>query len=225
MHLSEGELLGRYRLGPRLGAGGMGEVFRARDEQLDRDVAIKMLPPGSFDDPEARARLVREARAAAALNHPNVCTVYEVADAGGRQFIAMELVEGQTLSAVLAGGPLPPDDVLRHGVQLADALAHAHERGVIHRDLKSANIILTPERRIKVLDFGLARRADATDWSQTVTRAAPLTMPGTIMGTLAYMSPEQLRGETAHTQSDVWALGIVLCEMVSGRRPFGGTTE
>jgi TolB-like protein/Flp pilus assembly protein TadD len=225
MHPLEGELLGRYRLGPRLGAGGMGEVFRARDEQLHRDVAIKMLPPGRFDDPEARARLMREARAAAALNHPYVCTVYEVAEAGGRQFIAMELVDGQTLSAVIERGPLPLDEVLRYGVQLADALAHAHERGVIHRDFKSANVILTPDRRVKVLDFGLARRADASDWTQTVTRAAPVTAPGTIMGTLAYMSPEQLRGEVSRAPGDVWALGIVLCEMTSGSRPFGGTTE
>src|SRR5689334_24362168 len=143
----EGVRLARYRITSRLGAGGMGEVYRARDEQLDRDVAIKVLPASSFDDPTARARLVREAKAAAALNHPNICTVYEVGEADGRPFIAMELVDGQTLSAMLAAGPLPADRVVHLGRQLAEALTHAHERGVVHRDLKSNNVIVTPEGR------------------------------------------------------------------------------
>ena len=137
----------------------MGEVYRARDEQLDRDVAVKVLPSSAFDDPTARARLLREAKAAAALNHPNVCTVYEVGEVDGRTYIAMELVEGQTLSTMLLSGPLPPDRVVHFGRQLADALTHAHDRGVVHRDLKSNNVIVTPDGRIKVLDFGLAKPA------------------------------------------------------------------
>lgn len=220
-----GELLDHYRIVSRLGAGGMGEVYRARDEKLDRDVAIKLLPAASLEDPTARARLVREARAAAALNHPNVCTVFEVGEAGGQAYIAMELVEGPTLATVLSAGPLPADLVVRYGQQLADALAHAHERGVVHRDLKSANVIITPNGRVKVLDFGLAKRAGTADIHSAITQQTALTQLGTAMGTLAYMAPEQLRGQPAQTESDVWALGIVLCEMVSGARPFAGQTE
>ncbi len=215
------EQLAHYRILGRLGAGGMGEVYRARDSQLDRDVAVKVLPSSSFDDPTARARLVREARAAAALNHPNICTVYEVGEAEGRTYIAMELVEGQTLSAKLLGGPLPAGQVAQYGRQLADALTHAHERGVVHRDLKSSNVIVTPDHRIKVLDFGLAKRAVDSELTAAVTHA-PLTLAGTAVGTLPYMSPEQLRGESAQMASDIWALGVVLYEMATGMRPFQG---
>jgi TolB-like protein/Flp pilus assembly protein TadD len=220
-----GERLAQYCIGERLGAGGMGEVFRARDEVLDREVAIKLLPPAASEDPAARARLVREARAAAALNHPSICTVYEVGEAGGRAYIALELIEGRTLADVVAAGPLSPSQVRLYGLQLADALAHAHDRGVVHRDLKSANVIVTADGRVKVLDFGLARRWSATEWESAVTQEAALTLPGTILGTLAYMSPEQLRGEPARAASDIWALGIVLCEMAAGSRPFSGRTE
>src|SRR5499426_2836265 len=141
--LPEGARIARYQVVGQLGAGGMGEVYRARDEQLDRDVAVKVLPAASFDDPTARARLVREAKAAAALNHPNICTVYEVGEANGQAYIAMELIEGETLSAKLAAGAIPLDRLLGYGRQLADALTHAHERGVVHRDLKSNNVIVT----------------------------------------------------------------------------------
>ena len=203
----------------------MGEVYRARDEQLDRDVAVKVLPASTFDDPTARARLVREARAAAALNHPNICTVHEVGEADGQAYIAMELVEGQTLSAMLTTGGLPAEQVVHYGRQLADALTHAHERGIVHRDLKSNNVIVTPDRRVKVLDFGLAKRAVDSDMTAAVTQIhASLTQAGTAVGTLPYMSPEQLRGEQARASSDIWALGVVLYEMATGVRPFKGQT-
>jgi TolB-like protein/tRNA A-37 threonylcarbamoyl transferase component Bud32 len=217
--------LAHYQIVSKLGAGGMGEVYRARDEQLDRDVAVKVLPASSFHDPAARARLVREARAAAALNHPNICTVYEVGEADGQAYIAMELVEGQTLSAMLAAEAPPLDQVVNYSRQLADALAHAHERGVVHRDLKSGNVIVTPDGRVKVLDFGLAKRTTESDMSAAVTQLqVSLTLPGTAMGTLPYMSPEQLRGESATMSSDIWALGVVMYEMATGRRPFSGHT-
>ena len=182
-------------------------------------------PSSSFDDPTARARLVREARAAAALNHPNICTVYEVGEAEGQAYIAMELIEGQTLSAMLIAGPLPPAQVVHYGRQLADALTHAHERGVVHRDLKSNNVIVTPDRRVKVLDFGLAKRAVDSDMTAAITQMhASLTQAGTAVGTLPYMSPEQLRGENVQVSSDLWALGVMLYEMATGKRPFKGHT-
>ena len=200
-------------------------MYRAHDEQLDREVAIKVLPSSSFEDPKARARLLQEARAAAALNHPHICTVHEVGEADGQTYIAMELVDGQTLSERLKAGPLPVDQVVRYGRQLADALAHAHQRGVVHRDLKSANIMVRPDGRVKVLDFGLAKRLSATELTAAVTRdVGSLTQPGTVMGTVAYMAPEQLRGEPAQTPSDIWALGVVLQEMTTGERPFVGQT-
>src|SRR5262245_2249998 len=221
----DGGRLARYRILSRLGAGGMGEVYRARDEQLDRDVAVKVLPSSSFDDPTARARLVREAKSAAALNHPNICTVFEVGEADGRAYIAMELIEGQTLSAMLADGALPSDRVVHLGRQLADALTHAHDRGVVHRDLKSNNVIVTPEGRVKVLDFGLAKRAADMDLTAAITEMhASLTQAGTAVGTLPYMSPEQLRGGPVQISSDIWALGVVFYEMAAGTRPFSGQT-
>jgi serine/threonine-protein kinase len=216
--------LAHYRIISRLGAGGMGEVYRARDEHLDRDVAVKVLPATSFDDPTARARLVREARAAAALNHPNICTVYEAGEADGQAYIAMELVEGRTLSALLDAGRLPPEEVVHYGRQLADALTHAHDRGVVHRDLKSHNVLVTDDRRIKVLDFGLAKRAVDSDMTAVTQIHASLTQAGTAVGTLPYMSPEQLRGEPVGVAGDIWALGVVLYEMATGTRPFTGNT-
>ena len=220
-----GQRLGHFRVVEKIGAGGMGVVYRAHDEQLDRDVAIKVLPAGSFRDPSARARLLREARTASKLNHPHICTIHEVGEAEGQAYIAMELVEGQALSARLAGGALPVEQVLRYGLQLADAVAHAHERGIIHRDLKSANVIITPEGRAKVLDFGLAKRLSGEEVAEATTQTMDsLTGPGAVVGTLAYMAPEQLRGQPADARSDVWALGVVLYEMAAGQRPFQGKT-
>ena len=202
----------------------MGEVHRARDTQLERDVAIKILPPESVADPRARARLLREARTAAQLNHPNICTIHEVGEADGQVFIAMELVQGEPLSAKLRSGPLAADVATRYGLQLAEALAQAHQNKIVHRDLKSANIIVTPEGRVKVLDFGLAKQAAADDLEAATRSQLSLTQPGVIVGTLAYMAPEQLHGQAADARSDVWALGVVLYEMLAGRLPFRGQT-
>ena len=216
--------LGHYQILAKIGAGGMGEVYRAHDEALDRDVALKLLPADSFSDANARARLLREARTASQLNHPNICTIHEVGEAEGQAYIAMELVEGQPLSARLAAGALPAEEVLRFGLQLAEALGHAHERSVVHRDFKSANVILTPEGRAKVLDFGLAKRVSGEEMDEVTRSQASLTQPGALVGTLAYMPPEQLRGQPADARSDIWALGAVLYEMATGARPFQGQT-
>jgi TolB-like protein/tetratricopeptide (TPR) repeat protein len=220
-----GTRLGHYRILERIGAGGMGEVYRAHDEQLDRDVAIKVLPAASAGDAVARARLLREARAAAALKHPSICTIHEVSDAGDQAYIAMELVEGAPLGDRLQGRALPVAETLRHGIQIADALAHAHSRHIVHRDLKSANIIVGPDGRLTVLDFGLARRMEGHELSDVTTAGpggAALTERGVVAGTLAYMAPEQLRGASADARSDIWALGVVLYEMAAGVRPFAG---
>jgi serine/threonine protein kinase len=193
-----GKTLAHYHIVEQIGAGGMGVVYRAHDLQLDRDVALKVLPSKSLTDETARARLLREARMASKLNHPHVCTIHEVGEADGQAYIVMELVEGKSLSALLEGRALPVEQVLRYGQQVVDALAHAHERGVVHRELKSANVVITPEGRAKVLDFGLAKRlgGDGGAEGTTVTQAT-VTAPGSLTGTLAYMAPEQLRGQPA----------------------------
>jgi len=218
-----GQVLGHYRVLDMLGAGGMGEVYRAHDTQLERDVALKVLPARETGDDEvARARLLREARSAALLNHPNICTVYEVGEAAGRPFIAMELVPGESLLRRLSRGPMSSAEVFVYGAQLAGALDHAHRHGVIHRDMKSGNVMISADDRVKVLDFGIARR-DSRAEQETASRT--LTQAGAIVGTLAYMSPEQLRGGTADARSDIWALGVVLYEMVTGALPFAGKTS
>jgi TolB-like protein/Tfp pilus assembly protein PilF len=203
----------------------MGEVYRARDAGLEREIAIKVLPADTLTDENARARMLREARMAARLNHPHVCTVHEVGEAEGRVYIAMELVEGRSLAAVLADGAIPVEQAVRYGAQVAGALAHAHGRGVVHRDLKSANVVVTPEGLVKVLDFGLAKPLIGDEPSEAPTESgASLTAAGTLVGTVAYMAPEQLRGQAADARSDIWALGVVLYEMLGGRRPFAGQT-
>jgi TolB-like protein/Tfp pilus assembly protein PilF/predicted Ser/Thr protein kinase len=217
--------LGAFEIVALLGAGGMGEVYRARDTRLDREVALKVLPAATLGDETARARLLREARLASKINHPHVCTIHEVGEADGRVFIAMELIEGEPLSALAGAGALPAEQVLRYGLQVADALAHAHERGIIHRDLKSANVVITREGRAKVLDFGLAKQVPGEEWATATTASNDMfTAPGMVAGTLTYMAPEQLRGLPADARSDIWALGIVLYEMAAGTRPFQGRT-
>jgi serine/threonine-protein kinase len=220
-----GQRFGHYRILEKIGAGGMGEVYRAHDEQLDRDVALKVLPTSTLADETARARLLREARAAAALNHPYICTIHEVGEAEGQAYIAMEYLVGQPLSQVIPRGGLTVELVLRYGGQIADALEHAHERGIVHRDLKSANVLISPGGRAKVLDFGLAKRVSSKELTEATTQSqASLTQMGAFAGTLPYMSPEQLRGQSASAASDVWALGVVLYEMAAGQRPFQGQT-
>ena len=181
-----GQTLGHYRILEKIGAGGMGVVYRAHDEQLDRDIALKVLPPGTLADDTARKRFRQEALSLSRLNHPHICTIYEIGEGEGQTYIAMELVEGCPLSVVVRGDGLPVETVARYGAQIADALAHAHERGVVHRDLKSSNVIITPEGRAKVLDFGLAKRLTER-WAEA-TRTQGLTEAGAVVGTLHYMA-------------------------------------
>jgi len=212
-----GTVLGSYRIERLLGRGGMGSVFLAHDTTLHRLVALKLL-----EGDQARSLVLREARNAAALNHSNICTIHEVGDAGGTPFIAMEYADGRSLRDRLDEGPLPVDDAVQYGIQAADALAYAHEHGVVHRDFKAANIIVTEAGRLKIVDFGLARRDDAT--LEGATTMASLVPAGVVAGTPYAMAPEQVRGEPADARSDVWALGVLLYELVSGGKPFAGAS-
>jgi serine/threonine-protein kinase len=217
-----GKRISHYDILERLGAGGMGIVFRAHDAQLDRDVALKLLPEESVGNAEARSRLLREARTASALTHPHICHIYEAGEADELVYIAMELLDGRALSDAIPPGGLPLETTLRLGEQIADALAHAHGRGIVHRDLKANNVILTPEGRAVVLDFGLAKRERVPDEGSTELLSIAPTATGVVMGTPAYLSPEVLQGTGATAQSDIWALGIVLYDMASGQLPFHG---
>src|SRR5438128_2326549 len=201
----------------------MGEVYRAKDEVLGRDVALKFLLPALSSDEAGRKRLVREARTASSLNHPNICTIYEVGEADDMTYIAMEYLKGRTLSSIVRGERLTADDVYRYGLQIADALAYAHAHGVVHRDLKSANVVVTKEGYVKVLDFGLAKRRANSDTGETLSET--LTEQGSIVGTIQYMAPEVLRGAEADARVDVWALGVILYEMSTGNLPFDGRTQ
>ncbi len=218
-----GERLAHYRVIAALGAGGMGVVYRARDTKLEREVALKVLPDALMSSATARARLVREAKTASALNHPNICHIYEVGEADGHSYIAMEHVGGRPLAQSIPAEGLPSETVLRYAVQLSDALAHAHERNVLHRDMKSANVMVTPEGHVKVLDFGLAKRAVAESDEGAMT-VDSVTQAGAVAGTLHYLAPELLRGQPADARSDIWALGVVLFEMATGKFPFSGKT-
>ncbi len=228
MLLTSGTRLGAYEILAPLGAGGMGEVYRARDTRLGREIALKVLPADLAAHPDRLARFEREARTVAALNHPNIVTLHSVEDDGGVRFLTMELVEGRSLALEVAPGGLPIPRVIELGIALADALAAAHEKGVIHRDLKPANVMLTRDGRVKVLDFGLAKLAEADsglDLTQATTVAAPLSESGVVMGTVPYMAPEQIRGKTVDARTDLFALGVVLYELAAGRRPFAGETH
>ena len=219
-----GELLDHYRIVSKVGQGGMGVVYRAHDEVLERDVALKVLRQGTPVEESSRQQLLHEARSASALSHPNICTIHEVGEFGGELYLVMELIEGQTLSALIAGTGLAVESILRYGVQIARALAHAHGRNIVHRDLKSANIVVTPEGLVKVFDFGLARRIPKPEVDQ-LTQTASIEGTGTISGTLSYMAPEVLRGEAGDSRSDLWALGVVLYEASCGKLPFPGGTS
>ena len=222
-----GQRLGPYQIGSLLGSGGMGDVYRARDPNLGRDVAIKILPDIFTADPERRARFEREARLLAALNHPHIGAIYGVEQRDGIHALVLELVEGETLAERLRAGPVSLDDALAIARQIAEALEAAHEKGIVHRDLKPANIIITPDGVVKVLDFGLSKAARAGS-SPNLTHSPTVTVGGThdgvILGTAAYMSPEQARGKIVDKRTDIWAFGCVLYEMLTGRKAFAGDT-
>src|SRR5688572_6826978 len=227
MAFSPGATLGVYRISGLLGAGGMGEVYRARDEKLERDVALKVLPDGFALDPDRLARFRREAQVLASLNHPHIASIYGFEESLGTHALVLELVEGPTLADRLVHGRLPLDEAWPIARQISEALEAAHALGVVHRDLKPANIKVRVDGTVKVLDFGLAKAFDpaavAADSSQSPTLISPAaTRVGVIMGTAAYMSPEQARGKTVDKRADVWAFGCVLCEMLVGTRPFDG---
>jgi Tol biopolymer transport system component len=220
-----GETLGQYRIDARLGSGGMGVVYRAHDDRLQRIVALKLI--GSHQGgttADDRERLLAEARAASHLNHPHICTVYEVGEIGGRAFIAMEFVEGRSLAELIPEDGLPAETAVRYGQQIAAALGHAHERGVIHRDLKTANVAIGESGNAKVLDFGLARRA-GRGVIDGATQSVDMVEPGVLAGTLAYIPPEVLLGQSADARGDIWSLGVVLYEMATGRLPFQGKSQ
>jgi serine/threonine protein kinase len=225
-----GQKLSRYKITDKLGEGGMGEVYLAQDTELDRKVALKMLPAEMADDPERLERFRREAKAVAALNHPNIVTIYSIEESEGTRFLTMELVEGESLDRLLPPGGLPLSKVFDIAIPLADALAAAHERGIVHRDLKLANVMVNRDGRVKVLDFGLAKLADSGaaladgEVTEMATRTA-LTGEGMVMGTAPYMSPEQVEGRAVDHRTDIFSLGIVLYEMATGRRPFQAETS
>lgn len=219
-----GKTIGQYQVTAKLGAGGMGEVYRATDTRLGREVALKLLPPQTAHDEAARAKLVEEARNASTLNHPHICHIYEVNEAGGVTYFAMELAEGAPLGRRIPPDGLPEETVIRFGEQIAGALAHAHERGVLHRDLKSGNVMVTPAGQAKVLDFGLALRLGKAELAEVTRSKITVQQAGSIAGTLAYLAPEVLRGDAASERSDIWALGVLLYEMASGAMPFEGRT-
>ncbi len=228
MALASGTRLGPYEVTAQIGVGGMGEVYRATDTKLDRDVAIKVLPGSLAGHPDRIARFQREAKTLASLNHPNIAAIYGLEEADQTKALVMELVEGPTLADRIAQGAIPVDEALPIAKQIAEALEAAHEQGIIHRDLKPANVKLRPDGVVKVLDFGLAKALEpagaSPDNSQspTVTTQA-MTRAGVILGTPAYMSPEQARGKSVDKRSDVWAFGAVLYEMLSGQRVFSGS--
>jgi Tol biopolymer transport system component/tRNA A-37 threonylcarbamoyl transferase component Bud32 len=219
-----GTTLSHYHVLERLGAGGMGVVYRARDQRLHRDIALKLLLADTVSGAGARARLVREGQTASALNHPHICTIHEVGEVDGHVFIAMEYVAGQRLSDSIPPRGLPEETLRLYGSQIADALEHAHRNGIIHRDLKASNVIITLEGRAKVLDFGLAKHVKSAGFGDETQTGVSVTQAGTVVGTLDHMSPEVLRGEAADARSDIWALGVVLYVMATGEHPFRGNT-
>jgi serine/threonine protein kinase len=235
-----GETLSHFNITAKLGEGGMGEVYQATDTKLGREVAIKVLPEAVASDPERLARFEREAKVLASLNHPHIAGIHQVEEADGRYFLVMELAPGQDLKARMARGAIPVDEALPMAVQIAEALEAAHERGIIHRDLKPANIKVDEDGDVKVLDFGLAKALDPaaeerghdglvspelqSPLSLSPTLTAQMTGAGVLLGTAAYMSPEQARGEAADRRADLWALGVVLWEMLTGSRLFPGKT-
>src|SRR6516165_9996439 len=228
MPLPQGTRLGPYQIVAPLGAGGMGEVYRARDTRLERTVAVKILPAHLSSDPVRKQRFEREAKTISSLNHPNICTLHDIGSQDGLDYLVMECVEGETLAKRLEKGPLPLEQVLKYGAQMADALDKAHRSGVVHRDLKPGNIMLTATG-VKLLDFGLAKPVEGVASGLTLSvaavRSSPVTQEGTIVGTFQYMSPEQVEGKEVDERSDIFSLGAVLYEMLTGKRAFEGKSQ
>jgi serine/threonine protein kinase len=223
MALAAGTKLSQYEILSPLGAGSMGEVYRARDSRLDRDVAIKILPEFVASDPDRLIRFETEARAAAALNHPNILAVYQMGTYAGVPYLVSELLDGMTLTEAIRRGPLPLRKAIDFGIQIAQGLAAAHEKGIVHRDLKPDNLFVTKDGRVKILDFGLAKVIQP---KESPTNVAPtLTLPGVAMGTVGYMAPEQVRGLATDHRADIFAFGAILYEMVMGKRTFDRPTS
>src|ERR1035441_4637715 len=233
MPLSAGDKIGHYEVLSLLGQGGMGEVYRAGDRRLKRDVAIKVLPAALAFDPERMARFEREPRLLASLDHPNIGAIYGLEESNGTRALVLALIEGPTLADRIAAGPIPLEEAIPIAQQIAEALEYAHDRGVIHRDLKPANVKITPEGTVKVLDFGLAKALTGESDAASSVAASPTishtlsmraTQTGMILGTAAYMAPEQAKGKTVDRRADIWAFGVVLFEMLTGGPLFSGET-
>src|SRR4030095_7741968 len=225
-----GRRLLHYEVVEKLGEGGMGVVYKARDTHLDRFVALKVLPPDRVNNEERKRRFIQEAKAASALNHPNIVTIYDIATDQNTTFIAMEFVPGKTLAEAIPRQGLALAPVLHYAVQIADGLARAHQASIIHRDLKPGNIMISDDGRVRILDFGLAKLADPSIESNDATRtlasnSAPKTHEGMVVGTAAYMSPEQAEGRTVDRRTDIFSFGVLLYEMLTGRRPFLGQSR